>query len=265
MTNETEIKALQNLIQQAQQARTAGEKGEYFLALPNDYKIQSLEALLKFPSRKKACPVFTRSASFCSYVKDHASDVSRLYVTASTQLVCVLNHHAKDNPDWQDHRAVFNLTHTEEWKLWTTNSGQRKSQRDFAQFIEDNSTSIVLPKGAELLDLIRTIKASQNLECTGDIDERGEAAGASFVMNAKNKAGAKQEVELPTQFLVGLSPYEGCDPIEITARLRLEMSGTKFLLQYDLLRANVVQKQALDMIVSDVEGKTDMDAWYGTP
>lgn len=267
MLDKNEAETIQSLLERAQNPIVAGPSARPVVILPPNHSVALLEHLLARPSRKTGSAIFTRAASFCEYVNEQRSEDARLYVTDPITLVAVLNHHACESSEagWQDHRATLKLTKTQEWLTWNGSNLGRKNQRDFAQFIEDNSDDIVQPKGAELLDLVRTIKASQNLECTGDIDERGAQTGASFVLITKTKTGAKGELELPSEFILAIAPYEGCNKIPIKTKLRMEICSPRLTLWYELVKAQKAEKEALENIVAGVEKDTEMTAWYGTP
>lgn len=262
--DQSEIDILKTLIERAGTVESLDGRCQPFVIVPEAHKVQSLECLLTTPSRKTGCPVFTQADSFCGYVNEQKDADSRLYVTGPTAIVAVLNHHGK-TADWKDHKATLALTKTPEWITWTNFHNKFMGQREFAQFIEDNAADLASPTGADLLDLVRTIKLSQHLECTGEIDERGDVAGTSFVVATKTKTGAKQEVELPAEFFLAISPYEGGDKSNVKSRLRIELDGTRFKLRYELVKIATFEKLALESIVAGVAAKTDMDPWYGTP
>ena len=265
---EDTIRELRNLIEHLQTPQTIGN-GSPFLIVANDHSIKSVEDTLLHPTRKKGHPVFTRSLSFCEYVLEQKGGAARLYVPNQTSLIVVLDHHESAQetsyPGWGQHRATLNLTKSPEWLTWSGANGQKRSQRDFSQFIEDNADEIETPGGAELLDLVRSIRASQNLECTGAITDRGEQSVSGFVLETKTKAGAKGELELPGEIGILVSVYEGGTANTIQARLRFEIVNAKLMLWFELVRVQRFEQKALEAVVKSVEEATDLTAWFGTP
>lgn len=267
MPEKEDIEALEAVLKRAQDVRTTKDGKPYLVIAHNDV-IRDVEHLLPSPSRKIGNPQFIRSASFNGYVNEQKTLNSRLYVTALTTLVAVLDHHTEDpqGPQWGQHRATLTLKESPEYVLWKKSDKVGMSQRAFAQFIEDNSAEVQSPTGAELLDLVRHIKASQSYDCTGDIEEKPGNAGGTFVLSTKTKAGAKSELELPGEFGLGLSVYEGGFVAPIVARLRFEVKGEgKLTLWYELQKIQRFEQSALETIVSDIEKQTSLKAWYGTP
>lgn len=269
---ENDIPALQALIERSQEPITWADGGDPFVVVRSDSKIEVLSKLLGRPSRKIGAPQFTNAASFIDYVNEQKIPETRLYVTCPTNIVAIINHH-EPSPNqesvgragWGDNRASLTLTQTPEWALWKSKDRSSMSQRDFAQFIEDNADDIAAPTGASLLELIRTIKTSQQLELTGEMDEKNDARATSFVLAAKTKAGAKQEVDLPGEFVLSLSPYEGGRLIGVRARLRVQISAPRFTLNYEILNMARIERAALKDIAEAVAAGVELSAWFGTP
>lgn len=262
---DTTIKALEALILRAQ-AVSGKHDGTPFVVLDHNQRADSLEGLQTNPSRKRGTPVFTRADSFVEYVKEQALECSRLYVTSPTCFVCVIDHHESGNlAGWGQHRATLNLKASAEWTLWTQSNGKRMGQREFAQFIEDNSTEVESPTGAQLLELVRTIKATTNAEFSGQVEEKDGNFSVGFSMTTRTAAGQKGELELPTDFVLMLSHYEGGPAHSLPVRLRFSIEGGRLALWYEMVKVAKFQEQMLASIVSAIEEETEMTAWYGTP
>lgn len=258
------LEKIENLVDRASDPKQiAGHRP--FVVIPANHTVQALDKLLENPTRKVGNPAFIKSTAFCEYVNEQKEESSRLYVTSPTQVLCVIDHHAASAAGWGQHRVTFNLTKTREWLLWNANDKVQKGQREFAQFIEDNMDDVCKPSGGELLDLIRTVKASQNLDCSGEIDEKGDTKSASFVIQTRTKAGAKSELDLPQEFTLLISPYEGGEKLFVKARLRLKIQEPKLLIWFELVKVEAMEKSALEDIVDSISEKIGLSPWYGTP
>jgi len=267
MPQQEDIDVLRSLIERIQNPITPGISGRPYIVIPDEHKLENIEPYLRYPTRKTGDATFSRADSFISYINEQKTQASRLYVVSETKLKAVLDHHVPggDQAGWGQHLALFILTQTPEWKTWTASNLKKMTQRDFATFIDDNSEDIASPHGGELLELIRTIKTSQQLELGGEIDERNDAKSASFVLVGNTKAGAKEEVELPAEFTLAISPYEGGEKLPVRARLRLEIAAPKFFLHYDLVKIQKIEREALEGIVKTVADAVEMEPWFGTP
>lgn len=254
---------IEELVQRAQAVRSDGTAP--FVLVPDGTKLESLERFMNAPLRKKGRPTFIRYESFCQYVLEQRTDDSRLYVTSPTQFMCVLDHSSRNTPGWAQHVAILNLTMSPEWQTWKDQNKVRKSQRDFAQFIDDNATEISTPSGADLLELVRTLKMSQTLEITGNVDEDLNQKGASFVLETKTKAGAKGAIELPPAIVLGMSVYEGGIPGTISAAFRFQIQAPNLFLWYELFRPDRFERTALDDLAGAISKELEMEPWYGVP
>lgn len=262
---ENTIKALEALVLRAQTV-SGKHEGLPFVVIQRDQCVESLEGLQTNPSRKKGSPSFTRTDSFVEYVNEQALECSRLYVTSPTCFVCVIDHHESGSlAGWGQHRATLNLKASPEWTLWTGSNGRHMNQREFAQFIEDNSDEIEHPTGAQLLELVRTIKATTNAEFNGQVEEKDGNFSVGFSMTTRTAAGQKGELELPTDFVLAISPYEGGSIHTLPVRLRFSVESGRLALWYEMVKVAKFQELALKLIVSAIEGGTEMTAWYGTP
>lgn len=261
------VSEIENLVARSSSAKRAEDEGKPYVLIPGDTKLENVEGLLLRPVRKTGCPQFTRSNSFCEYVNEQKEAESRLYVTGPTTVLAIINHHAhqEDEPGWGDHRASFQLTKTAEWCVWNNSNGKNMDQRTFAQFLDDNSEDIASPAGSELLELVRTIKASQRLELSGEVNEKNELTGSTFSLLGQTKVGAKEEVELPGEFTLSIAPYEGSEKLPVRARLRFQINNAKLSLSYELVKVAKIERQALENIVKGIEEAVEMTAWYGQP
>lgn len=264
---EYDIEALTKLIELNQAENRIGEDGKPYIILRADQKVEDAERFMRHPARKVGKPQFVRSASFCDYVNQQKTADSRLYIPTQTQFICVLDHHVseKDSADWGQHRAQLDLKLTPEWQVWAGRDKGCFGQREFAQFIEDNSDDVATPAGAELLDLVRTLKATCNAQYNGTVEDKPGSFSASYVQTTRAQAGIKGDLDLPTEFTLSIAPYEGGNKILIVARLRFEISNEKLRLHYELVKIQKFLDRALADISAGIEKATGLTAWYGTP
>lgn len=272
MEMENDIQALTKLIELNQSENRIGEDGKPYIILRTDQKVEDAERFMRHPARKIGKPQFVRSASFCEYANQQKTADSRLYIPTQTQFICVLDHHVatdgdvlRNHADWGQHRAQLDLKLTPEWQVWAARDKGSFGQREFAQFIEDNSDDVATPAGAELLDLVRTLKATCNAQYNGTVEDKPGTFSASYVQATRAQAGVKGDLDLPTEFALSIAPYEGGNKILIVARLRFEINNEKLLLRYELVKIQKFLDRALADISAGIEKATGLTAWYGTP
>lgn len=260
----TELQELKELFSRAQDVNYL-KGGKPVSIVQNDQKLVDLEGYMNTPTAIRGKYSFSRQTSFIDYVKEHKVPATRIYVTSATVIIAVINHAAKGDPQWNDHQAELTLKQTPQWNVWKGQSGKSMNQRDFAQFIEDNASDIIEPKGAELLDLIRTIKASQTLELGGEVNEKGDLTSQIFELRANTKTGARLDIELPGSFKIALSPYEDGSIAAIECRLRFKIEAPKMSLSYEIRHIDRIEREAVDKIAWNVRTMTEVPVWYGTP
>ena len=260
------IEEIKNLLTKAQAPNK--DFAVPFVVVDNDQRVQTLDLFLDKPIRKMASVSFYRPPSFIDYVNEQKQEkTTQLYVVSDTVLRAVIDDHGADvsAANWRAHVATLTLKNSIEYTTWKGKHGIQMVQKDFAQFLEDNSQDIQSPDGITLLNLVRDLKASQNIECTGAINENSDDRSGSYEVVTKTKAGVLGDIELPQQITLQLSVYEGGIALPLVARLKLSVSPPKLWLSYELVRVQQFEKQALQVVTTHIEDKTNIVAFYGDP
>lgn len=214
--------------------------------VPNGMKVQALKEVIEIadaraevPRRLRGTSTHTELESFIAHVNRFKDAQSAVFAdTSRAQLTAVLNYHAGgdgESPDgderarWADHRTVYACPLSEQWKLWTSNSGVEMSQEAFGQFIEDNMVDLasptesddgLFPKPASVLEMAR--KLAINL--TGEFKrEINPTTGESTLVN-KTEHGP-HSTKIPKAFLLGIPVFEAGALYRVEARLRFTLSS----------------------------------------
>lgn len=226
----------------------------------------SLEGLMNHPTRKRGIVIFKKWQSLADYARDHIDEESsKFYVNSNTEMGIVFNDHTEEVPGFRDHRASLVLDVSPEWKTWLESNGKTKGHQDFAKFIEDNMDDVVQPVGGALLDLIRNFRATQTAEFQAAITDNDGNSTLQYVKTLKTGAGPKGDLELPKEFVLSLSPYEGGVEMPITARLNFKIDCGKLFLWFELVKIERKMREARDEIVTLVNKATGLTPLYGTP
>lgn len=254
---------IQELVERTQRTQYAEDEGKPFVILRHDQKVEDLERLLLFPSRKTGNPTFTRAESFCRYATEHKDDGSRIYLNG-TAFIAVLDHHAKD-PRWGQHRATYAAKLSSQWLLWTGQDKKKVNQKDFGLLIEDNLKDITAPVSAELLEMVRQFEATSTVEFRSA--ERGDNGNfaLSYVQTTQSRVGQKGEVELPKGFTLTIPVFEGGASGDVQARLRFDIGGGKLVLWYELQHVAEIIESLTKALVDEITKSTGIAPFYGTP
>lgn len=267
--NQQTVDTLAALVAGQGQIRTV-ENADPFIVVPGGYSVHVIPGTKLNPVRKVAQRKFTEIDSFIGYVQEQKLPETRIYVTSQTEVVAVIDHHqpseeSESKAGYGEHVAKLTLTHTPEWKTWTAKNAQKFGQREFSVFIEDNLDDISRPSGGDMLDLVRTFRATQNAEFNGVIGEKQGNSQLGFTQTTKTQAGVKGELEIPEDFDLLVAPYEGSTAHTIKCRLRFEINNGRLQLWYEIVKMERFLKACLTSIQQHIETDLGHKLWSGTP
>ena len=161
------------------------------------------------------------------------------------------------------HTATLALKTSREWNEWLAIDGKLVNQVEFAQFIEDHISTIAMPDGGRLVDICETLTGntgvtwkSQNLNTNGQ---------RKFVYEEviEAKAGAKGDLDIPTELVLVLRPFQGSEPQSIAARFRFRLSEGQLRMGVKLAEPERVLEYAFDGIVEDLQERVPVHINHG--
>lgn len=154
---------------------------------------------------------------------------------------------------WRIHTATLDLRHSNEWKEWTGIDGRLVDQLAFAQFIEDHLSSIGAPDGAKLLEVCQTLEAVTKVDFkSSELLANGQRK-FKYDETTEAKAGQKGDLTIPGELTLVLRPFQGSQPVGITARFRYRLDGGQLRLGVKLAEPEKALEDAFDAIVDDVQ------------
>lgn len=239
---------------------------KYGLAvIPKDTRIEDLERYQESPRRIRSKLTFRDIESFDHYFKRFSDPHSSVFADLdAARFLAVLDYHVSRDgmygtPAHCDHTATLVLTETDEWKAWSAKDESGLTQFSFAEFVEQHIEDIVEPAGAAMLESVRHIQATRNVEFGSKVDlDNGD-----LVFNFSSETKGKGNVSLPERFTLGIAPFEGSDPYKVQARLRYRIGDDGALtLWYQLIDADDVRKDAVKDVLHDVREIAGEDRVY---
>lgn len=244
------------------------DAGEMFtLVVPEGATVEKIdtEHLLDKPRRKHGTITLRTGESLGRYVTEHKSAGSAIFADVERRsIVAVLNDHAAD-AGWGDHRASLTLQHTPEWNRWAEKDRQMMNQTAFAELIEDGFLDITEPEAADMLELASTFEAAQQVEFRSGVRLDSGQRQLTWVETVQAKAGVQGQVVIPAEFVLGLPPFDGCDPYRLVARLRYRIREGALSIGYVLDRPEDVIRSAFADVVKAVDGATGITPYAGRP
>jgi uncharacterized protein YfdQ (DUF2303 family) len=220
------------------------------------------------PKRKRGAVTVRDVASFAEYWRKHSvAGTSEVYADRDKHTVtAVLDAHAPDTPGWAGHRLVLALQFSEAFKAWRAMDGRLMAQEDFAEFLDDNAADIREPLAAEMLEIAQTIQGTSKVDWQAGHRLVDGQRRIGYVETNTAKAGAKGELAIPTQIVIGVQIFDGAEVAHaLTARLRHRLDGGHLRLMYRLDRPNDVVSAAFEAAVAELGSACATAVLRGAP
>jgi uncharacterized protein YfdQ (DUF2303 family) len=219
--------------------------GATFLTLPPGYKrenvTEAIEKAQATPARKRGEVQVKDVASLLLALADQvpqgAQGTAYIYADPDTfTITAVFNDNRAATPGWRDYRVRFTAEFTPEFQKWKGNSGQHKSQTEFAEFIEDNMADIPEPGAQILLDVATTIQATTGISFSSAKRLQDGQVQLGYTENIDARAGAGGALTIPKEFDLGLRIFKNGDGYKLKARLKYRLSNPSIKFWYELER-----------------------------
>lgn len=232
------------------------------------------ERFAPHPYRKQGTVHVQDGESFVTYLLKHGLPCTEVYADAHRRtLVGVINAHEESTPDdgrenlagHGDHRVRLELIATDSWSAWVSRDKKFMEQATFAEHIEDNAVDIVSPDAATMQEIVESITGSTSTDFK--FAERTSDGQVQFRYEETQgaRAGQSGDLEIPSTFTLSLRPFEGADPVEVTARFRYRIRGGSLSLSYALLNPDLILRQAFLDHVTHVEAAIVHPVFQGRP
>ena len=149
----------------------------------------------------KATESFGDVESWCAYVERFGSLSAKPLLTwSSTGLRAVLDYHTVGyGPGRCQWLAFHPFFPSIQWRAWTgLANGRARSQKEAIEALEDLGADIVDPVAADLMQLLRTLRASVNTRAEATLREDG-TTDVSFAKEQNVKSGSAGVVSTPAE------------------------------------------------------------------
>lgn len=235
-----------------------------FSVARRDSAVIDLEQFCEFPKRRQASLTFSELESFTRYVAAYKEEATIITISPETSaLTAIIDYHSTEENGWKRHKASFIPVFTDEWNHWTKKNKVAMNQQDFAAFLEDGLRNIVKPAAAEFLDIARTLEAKTSVNFKGGVRLTNGDHSLTFEETTTAKAGAKGDLEIPSEFVISARPYLGHKPVAITARLRYRLNDGRISFWFELLDMDLVRDQIRHDVAEQVQKLTDITPFVG--
>lgn len=240
------------------------------------------------PRRIKQTVLLSDVGSFVDYVNrfktEHTLIFAQIAESSATFEAVIDYHESIGAPDYCQHRARFTTVPTPEWATWLKANRLPMNQVEFATWLEDNLSLFVqpidpatgkpakdVPSGAELLELVQTLHGHQNARFNTSLRLHNGAYSVNYDedVDVKGQVGGGT-IELPKSICGGFPIFQGGDPFEIPARLKVRVTERKMVLFFEtigipqLIRDNLIGDVEHPGVVRQIEGMTEITPLLGS-
>lgn len=248
-------------------------EGLHHITVPKGATITMLPDLRQNPTRKTGTIVSRGVRDFTELVKREQQDntiilcefVNGASVTGSAR--AIIDYHAageKGDPNWAEYSIILNLTPTAEWTAWNGMFNRELNHVDFAEFLEEHLADISNPLGADVLEVALTLQAKKYVQFESGTRLQNRDTKLVFVENTKTTAGARGDMEIPSEIELFIPPFEGFPSQKIKCMLRFRILNST--LSFTLKPMNLPQclRQTRDQVVEDIREATSLLVADGT-
>uniref|UniRef100_A0AAU8B2P5 DUF2303 family protein n=1 Tax=Dulem virus 32 TaxID=3145750 RepID=A0AAU8B2P5_9CAUD len=268
------VAAIQHVAQQAYAAQHLDDGGLYaikgndrteLLETPG-YTRRVAEEQAAAPRRVIRTPSIHDTESFINYLAanttgqtegvpvgtSYAHGEGKLEVWADVEKRSIVAH-LDGGHGWRSHSINFTLRTPRDWEEWIRIDGALSPQTVFAEFIEDHLSSIGAPDGGLLLDVCQTLTAKTKVDFRSSSLLANGQRQFEFAETIEAKAGQKGNLAVPTELTLVLHPFQGAEPVAVTARFRYRIDEGRLFLGVRLAEPETVLEKAFDVLIAQLQ------------
>lgn len=205
--------------------------------------------------------------SFVAYIKRFKGAATRIFAEpgflspdSRPRMSAIVDYHEATEPKHKSHSATYAPRYSEQWKRWHGVCQKQLTQTEFAELIEEARADIQEPNAANLMDIVRTFKANKKT----DYDSVVYQPDGGVVLNYSEKVEQKgMSGTLPEKMALGIPVYfrDVAYKVPVFIRFRVGNGGVTFQLKLD--RADIIEDEAFNSLVSHVSEKSEVEAYLG--
>lgn len=246
--------------------------GDDWAILPNGQIIDA-RSMGDAPFRRMGRHTVFEPDSFAEMINRYATGATTVWADrGESTVVAIFNDHpatrfAQDGLDHDgrevteasaghgDHSGVLQLALHDDYRSWMQHDGKLLSQRDFGEHIEDMAHTMVEPDAATMLEIATTLTMKSVIDGSSKVRLDNGDVQFRFHQETTQSAGrGAKEVAIPSTFRFSVPVWEGTEPVEFTARLRvrpLQHEGVQ--MGFRLTQRSDLVREAFDQLMSQVE------------
>ncbi len=239
-----------------------------------------------FPKRKEGQASAQTLDAFCDLTNRHKTEHSAVFADANWEkpsFTAVIDYHEATNggnADFGKHRIHYAFPLSDEWQAWMKLNGEKMTQEDFAYFLEDRIAELSSPTEEERVrferDFATTIATpSQLVELSRGLQVNVSsklktattlASGeGQLIWEETHQDASGAVLKVPGIFILSISPFFMGEKMRIPVRLRYRAHGGSIAWLYQIYRPDQYVTEHVRHALFDVETKTELPTYEGTP
>lgn len=231
--------------------------GSEVIIVPEGYDLSKGEDFNLKPRLVKQTVSHRTLESFMRYMNTHKTAASVIFADVDrTFILGVVDYHSADNkPERTQHRAAYDVPHSEEWKRWTGIDGKMLPQALFARFIEENQIDIVQPSGADVFEIALSLQAKKNVNFRSGVVLQNGDVDLEYTEETEAKAGVKGKLTIPKEIVIGIPVFFRGTAYRVSCRFRYEINEGNLRVGIEIARKKELVDSAFNDILDRIRGK----------
>lgn len=255
-----------------------GESLKPLAAIPEGYKLASLEQFADAPDRIKGESTLFRLEDFTEYVNDFKVDGARVFVVPDLAFTkggklatAVLDFPRPGEPAWSTHQAHLVVAPSLEYLLLTELDNQLMDQGEFAKKLRNIARFCTSLSSADLLEIAQTLTLTSKGEFASVEDNFSGSVRMGYDIQVTAKAGGNgasqtKNLTVPTQISFRLPLLLGGKPVDVIADFVYRVpagAGGKVQMGIQLPDRKFVEREVLEATANDINASVGLPVAIG--
>lgn len=226
-------------------------EGVKLAIVPQGMKVEFLkdhfDKMLDKPRHLEQATKVGTAEDFVKYYNRYANDQSTIFYDENGDFKAVLDWHpSATEPSFKNHTLSFSNSNHKNWEAWTRNNGIKKTQEEFAHFIEDQIADFEDPVGDKMLVTASQLKATINVNFKSAKNTHNGESQFVWEEQIDGKSGMAGELTIPKEFTIRVQPFKSSSAYLIKAWFRYSLSRDGLKMWYTLRNPHLSKEDAIN-------------------
>ena len=252
------------------------DDGLPIFAIKDGYRVDMHPELMPRPARPVGTLALANLPSFCRHFKKYKDSDSIILVDADPEgkrganFTGILNYHSTTAAAHGDFQCKYTAKLSVEWNKWMASNNKVMAHATFLEFLEDVRDLITEPDSAGLLDLIGSLEGKVDAHFENALNLHNGRMKLAYSEDVELRAGGGQpgairkgDMEVPTQIVAGIAPFEFGSAYKVVSKLRYRVQNRTLVFAYEVQQPHVIIMDAVKDQVAQVSELTGTEPLYG--